>query len=81
MSGQRYHKIGEFWVHFPDDLEDIIAVLNNAGYSVCETMSGDMAIMKEDTYTEIDEDMFNNEDDEDDDGWTINDGGYNPTQI
>ena len=81
MGGQRYHKIGEFWTHFPDDLEDLIEILNNAGYSVCETMSGDMAIMKEDTYTEIDEDMFNNDNDEDDDGWTINDGGYNPTQI
>ena len=53
-KGQRFHKIGEFWTHFPDDLEDIIDLLEAGGYSVCETLQGDQIIMKADTYSEID---------------------------
>lgn len=62
--GQRFHKVGEFWVHFPDDLEDIIDCLEAGGYSVCETMQGDHVIMKADTYTEIEDIEYIDDDDD-----------------
>ena len=73
-KGRRFHKVGEFWTHFPDDLEDMIMALSEYGYSVCETLDGDMIIMKPDEYDEFPKEF---EDNEDDDNW---DGdGYKPT--
>lgn len=72
-NGQRYHKVGEFWAHFPDDLDDIIDLLSEGGYSVCETLDGDMIIMKPETYPDFE---FNDGDDEDEEDWN---GGYRPS--
>lgn len=70
-KGRRFHKVGEFWTYFPDDLEDMIMALSEYGYSICKTLDGDMIVMKPDEY---DEDFG---DDEDDDNW--DDDGYKPT--
>lgn len=70
----KYHKIGEFWVHFPDDLEEITDLLQSNGYIICETMDGDMVIMKPDGYPEM---PFPDDGDEEDD-WG---DGYHPSDI
>lgn len=70
-KGRKFYKVGEFWTHFPDDLEDMIMALSEYGYSICETLDGDMIVMKPDEYNED----FG--DDEDDDNW--DDDGYKPT--
>lgn len=66
-SGQRFHKVGEFFTHFPDDLENIIDLLEAGGYSVCETITGDQVIMKPETYTELENIEFMDDNDDDDD--------------
>ena len=65
-SGQRFHKVGEFFTHFPDDLENIIDLLEAGGYSVCETITGDQVIMKPETYTELENIEFMDDNDDDD---------------
>ena len=47
-----FHQVGKFFTHFPGDLENIIEILNDNGYGVCETMDGDMIIMKAGEYNE-----------------------------
>lgn len=66
----RWHKVGEFWVHFPDDLQEISQILIDNGYGICESLDGDIIIMKPDSYDEEDFD-----DDEDD----ITPDGYHPS--
>lgn len=66
-SGQRFHKVGEFWTYFPDDLEDMIMALSEYGYSICKTLDGDMIVMKPDEYDE--EDFDDDDDDEYYDGY------------
>lgn len=68
-KGRRFHKVGEFWTHFQDDLEDIIDLLETGGYSVCETLQGDQIIMKADTYPEIDIECIDDDDDDYPDGY------------
>lgn len=75
-KGRRYHKVGEFYTHFPDDSDGIIEALNANGYEVCETLEGGMIIMKEGEYTEIDEMMPPGYEDDDDDEYY---DGYRPS--
>lgn len=69
-----YHKVGEFWTHFQEDMDAITDALIEAGYGVCKTINGDMIIMSKGNYDEADIARFNGEDDDDDnddDRWMI----------
>ena len=69
-----YHQVGQFFVHFPSDLTNIIDLLNENGYGVCETLNGDMIIMKSGEY---DDDEIAREMgcEDDDDGFDDDDYG------
>lgn len=64
IDGKKYHQVGMFFTHFMDDLSGVTDALIAGGYSVCQTLDGDMIIMKQGDYDEDDEDE---EDDDDDD--------------
>lgn len=74
-----FHQVGVFFAHFKHDLDKIIDALEGAGYYVCKTLHGDMAIMAPGEYDIedlIDLSECDEEDDEDDDNYG---GGGNIT--
>lgn len=74
-SDKCFHQVGLFVAHFKADFENISAALQNAGYSICQTLNGDVAIMAEGQYDAMDLMELNgfgyhdhDDDDDDEDG-------------
>lgn len=63
----RWHKVGEFWALFPDVLQEISQILIDNGYGICESLDGDIVIMKPNSYDE--EEGYEDDDDEYYDGY------------
>lgn len=74
-----FHQVGLFVAHFKPDFDNIVNALQNAGYYVCTTLNGDVAIMEKGEYDPRDLlELYECDhcDDEDDDGEDGDDGKH-----